>query len=57
MDNLFVFQVDSLQMKYKNMVGDLLSPSLNKDPYCQQRSVQPRLWFFQWSCMDVRVGL
>ena len=18
---------------------------------------QPRLWFFQWSCMDVRVGL
>ena len=24
---------------------------------CQQRSVSPRLWFFQWSCMDVRVGL
>ena len=24
---------------------------------CQQRSVQSRLWFFQWSCMDVRVGL
>ena len=24
---------------------------------CQQRSVWPRLWFFQWSCMDVRVGL
>ena len=23
----------------------------------QQRSVQSRLWFFQWSCMDVRVGL
>ena len=23
----------------------------------QQRSVWPRLWFFQWSCMDVRVGL
>ena len=21
------------------------------------RSVQSRLWFFQWSCMDVRVGL
>ena len=19
--------------------------------------VQPRLWFFQWSCVDVRVGL
>ena len=24
---------------------------------CQQRSVLSRLWFFQWSCMDVRVGL
>ena len=22
---------------------------------CQQRSVWSRLWFFQWSCMDVRV--
>ena len=24
---------------------------------CQQKSVYSRLWFFQWSCMDVRVGL
>ena len=24
---------------------------------CQQRSVLSRLWFFQRSCMDVRVGL
>ena len=24
---------------------------------CQQRSVKSRLWFFQWSCMDVTVGL
>ena len=24
---------------------------------CQQRSVYSKLWFFQWSCMDVRVGL
>ena len=24
---------------------------------CQQRSIQSRLWFFQWSRMDVRVGL
>ena len=23
----------------------------------QQMSVWSRLWFFQWSCMDVRVGL
>ena len=25
--------------------------------FCQQRLVWSRLWFFQWSCMDVRVGL
>ena len=24
---------------------------------CQQRSIWSRLCFFQWSCMDVRVGL
>ena len=24
---------------------------------CQQRSVWSMLWFFQWSCLDVRVGL
>ena len=24
---------------------------------CQQRSIYSRLWFFQWSCMDVRGGL
>ena len=23
---------------------------------CQQRFVYSRLWFFQWSCVDVRVG-
>ena len=23
----------------------------------QQRFIWSRLWFFQWSCMDVRVGL
>ena len=24
---------------------------------CQQRSVKSGLWFFQYSCMDVRVGV
>ena len=24
---------------------------------CHQKSVWSRLWFFQWSCMDVRFGL
>ena len=32
--------------------------SFNYTNLCQQRSVYwSRLWFFQWSCMDVRVGL
>ena len=25
--------------------------------HCQQRSIRSRLWFYQWSCVDVRVGL
>ena len=29
----------------------------SRDILYQQRSVWSRLWFFQWSCMDVRVGL
>ena len=29
----------------------------SRDITCQQSSVWSRLWFFQWSCMDVRVGL
>ena len=29
----------------------------SRDITLQQRSVWSRLWFFQWSCMDVRVGL
>ena len=29
----------------------------SRDISCQQRSVWSRLWFFLWSCMDVRVGL
>ena len=37
---------------------DSILKSRDKGPiYCQQRSIYSRLWFFQWSCMDVRVGL
>ena len=25
--------------------------------FCERRSIQSRLWYFQWSCMDMRVGL
>ena len=31
--------------------------SIFKSRLCQQRCVYSRLWFFQWSRMDVRVGL
>ena len=32
-------------------------PSIDNERHRQQRSIWSRLWFFQWSCMDVRVGL
>ena len=34
-----------------------LDSILKSRDLCQQRSVWSRLWFFQWSCMDVRVEL
>ena len=29
----------------------------SRDIICQQKFIWSRLWFFQWSCIDVRVGL
>ena len=29
----------------------------SRDLLCQQRSIWSRLWVFQWSCVDMRVGL
>ena len=37
--------------------GSYLLPLLNKDSGETCISTGLRLWFFQWSCMDVRVGL
>ena len=34
-----------------------LDSILKSRHYFTKRSVQSRLWFFLWSCMDVRVGL
>ena len=28
----------------------------SRDITCLQKSIESKLWFFQWSCMDVRVG-
>ena len=29
----------------------------SRDLVCEQRSIQSKLWFFQYSCMGMRVGL
>ena len=36
---------------------NLLKLALSKQSQLLTRFVQSRLWFFQWSCMNVRVGL
>ena len=41
----------------RKVMTNLDSILKSRDIICQQRSVWSRLWFFQWSCMDVRVGL
>ena len=35
----------------------VMTNHIKKQRHCQQRPVWSRLWFFQWSCMDVRVAL
>ena len=41
----------------RKVMTNLDSILKSRDITCQQRSVWSRLWFFQWSCMDVSVGL
>ena len=41
----------------RKVMTNLHSILKSKDIICQQRSILSRLWFFQWSCMDARVGL
>ena len=41
----------------RKVMTNLDSILKSRDIICQQRSVYSRLWFFQRSCMDVRVGL
>ena len=40
----------------RKVMTNLVSILKSRDILCQQRSVWSRLWFFQWSCIDVRVG-
>ena len=41
----------------RKVMTNLDSILKSRDVTFQQRSIWSRLWFFQWSCMDVRVGL
>ena len=40
-----------------NLDSILKSRDITETLLCQQRSVWSRVWFSQWSCMDVRFGL
>ena len=41
----------------RKVMTNLDSIFKSRDIPCQQRSVLSRLWFFHWSCVDVKVGL
>ena len=41
----------------RKVMTNLDSVLKSRELLCQQRSIYSRPWFFQWSCMDVRVGL
>ena len=41
----------------RKVMTNLDSIFKSRDITLPARSIQSRLWFFQWSCMDVRVGL
>ena len=41
----------------RKVMTNLDSVLKSRDLLCQQRSIYSKLWLFQWSCMDVRVGL
>ena len=41
----------------RKVMTNLDSILKSRDITLSTRSVWSRLWFFQWSCMDVRVGL
>ena len=41
----------------RKVMTNQIAYSTAETSLCQHRSVLSRLWFFLWSCMDVRVGL
>ena len=52
----------SYEIKRRLLLGRKIMTNLDsilksRDITLSTKSVQSKLWFFQWSCMDVRVGL
>ena len=47
----------SHEIKRWLLLGRKVMTNLDSRDITLQTKVQSRLWFFQWSCMDVRVGL
>ena len=40
----------------RKAMANLDSVLKSRNIFCLQRFIQSKLWFFQWSCMDVRLG-
>ena len=40
----------------RKAMANLDSVLKSRNIFCLQRFIQSMLWFFQWSCMDVRLG-
>ena len=56
-DGDYSHEIQRLLLLGRKVMTNLDSILKSRDITCQQRSIQSRLWFFLWSCMNVRVGL
>ena len=50
-------EIKRLLLLGRNVITNLDSIFKSRDITLPTKVCQSRLWFFQWSCMDVRVGL
>ena len=56
-DGVYCHEIKRHLLLGRKVMTNLDSILKSRDLLCQQRSISSRLWFFQWSCMDVKVGL
>ena len=56
-DGEFSHEIKRCLLLGRKVITNLDSILKSETLLCQQRSIWPRLWFFQWSCRNVRVGL